>query len=127
MGNQITGKSLGIIGLGRVGKMIAAYGDAFGMTTSYYDPHVNTTVYKKYYDLDQLLTQSDFVVITASYDPKDKHLISGKELSKLKQSACLINIARGELLDTEALLKTLMQGKISKVALDVIEEELCII
>lgn len=123
MGHQVKGKTLGIIGLGRVGRMVANYGKAFGMFTSYYDPFVTTVDFDKENDLNNLLASSDFIVMAASYHAKNKHLISSDEINKVKRSACLINIARGELIDTAAILQSLKERKISKVALDVIEDE----
>lgn len=123
MGHQVKDKTLGIVGLGRVGRMVANYGRAFGMSVSYYDPFVSIGDFKKEDDLNTLLAQSDFILLAASYHAQNKSLISGNELSKVKNSACLINIARGELIDTEALLQLLKERKIYKVALDVIEDE----
>jgi len=123
MGHQIKGKTLGIIGLGRVGRMVANYLKAFGMFTSYYDPFVTTNDFNKENDLNNLLACSDFIVMAASYHVENKHLISSEEINKVKHSACLINIARGELIDTAAILQSLKERRISKVALDVIEDE----
>lgn len=127
---QLRGKVLGIIGYGRLGKIIARYGQAFGMKIfisdikDLYMSNAGHDILQVPHDI--LYSQSDFIVISASYDPVNtsKNLFIGKsELLQIKDTASIINISRGQLLDTDSALRRLLDGKLKALALDVINDD----
>lgn len=126
-GTEILGKRLGIIGLGRVGTLVAQKAKALGMDVVVYDPYIpEEKIYSlgaKPIDLDNLLATSDFVSIHARLTEKTKGMIGERELELMKPTAYLINTARGPIVNEKALYKALKNGKIAGAALDVFEEE----
>lgn len=124
-GIEINKKTLGIIGLGRIGKEVAKRADALGMKVIYYDILGKMEGYEKYKfcSMDELLSESDFITLHTPYDPKIGFLITENEISKMKDGAYLINYARGGLVKEIDVLEALNNGKISAVALDVFEKE----
>lgn len=128
VGNELYGKTLGIVGLGRIGREVADRANAFGMKVLTYDPHVvvedaresNATLLD---DIDELLKNSDIVSLHAPFTPKTKHLINKEKLKLMKNSSVLVNAARGGLVDTSALIDALKTGEIAGAALDVFETE----
>jgi len=122
MGNLIRGKTVGIIGFGRIGQKVAELIQALGAHVVYCDPAVNKTGYKKLL-LDELLTQSDIVTLHLSGGSKGTPLLGDKELRRMKQGAWLLNCARGGIVDEEALSRVLQEGCLSGAALDVFTKE----
>ena len=122
MGNLLQGKKVGIIGFGRIGEKVGELVQALGAEVVYCDPAVNKTGYKKL-SLDELLTQSDIVTLHLSGGGKDNPLLGEKELRRMKQGSCLINCARGGIVDEEALSKVLQERWLAGAALDVFSQE----
>ncbi len=127
-GESLFGKNLGIIGLGRIGKALARRAQAFGMKVFYYnrtqfDKDVEDKLGVRYLSLDDLLRTADVVSLNTPLTPQTRHLIGERELGLMKTSAYLINTARGEVVDEQALIKHLQQGKLAGAGLDVFEKE----
>ena len=120
-------KTLCVIGLGHIGLHVARIAKGFEMNVLAFDPKEDKKIAKKigfdYSDLDSLLAESDIITLHAPYNEKTKHLINLGNIGKIKKGACLVNTARGGLVETEALLKALSDGTLSGVGLDVLEEE----
>ncbi len=128
LGMELRGKTLGIVGLGRIGSRVAEIAvKGFGMKVIYYDVKRREDLEKElgieYRDLDQLLQEADIVSIHVPLTKETYHLINEERLRKMKRSAILINTARGKVVDTEALVKALREGWIAGAGLDVFEEE----
>ncbi|MGL5347732.1 MAG: D-2-hydroxyacid dehydrogenase [Peptostreptococcaceae bacterium] len=124
-GIEINGKTLGIIGLGRIGKEVAKRADALGMKVVYYDILGKMDGYERYKfcNQEELFKQADFITLHTPYDPGRGFLITENEINKMKDGTYLINYARGGLVKEEDLLDALNKGKISAAALDVFEKE----
>ncbi|MCF8780317.1 D-isomer specific 2-hydroxyacid dehydrogenase family protein [Vibrio sp. IRLE0018] len=122
LGIQLYGKTIGIIGLGRLGRMVAQYAKAFGMRVVYHDNQAVNSEFESV-SLDTLLQQSDVVSIHLPLESDTVEFISYKELSMMKPGALLINTARGEILNEDALLDALLSGRLAGAALDVVSEE----
>ena len=130
---SLYGKTLGIIGMGRIGQALARRACSSGMTILYHNRHPLTNermnelksegITAQYVDFQTLLQQSDFVSLNLPYTPEVHHLISKPELGMMKRTACLINTARGAHVDEEALIEALQCGIIRGAALDVYEYE----
>jgi len=128
LGNDLVGKTLGLVGLGRIGATVAKrMHDGFEMKVMYYDARRNEELEKKYnlqfVDLDTLLKESDFVSIHVPMMPETKHLINAEKLKMMKKTAYLINTSRGPIVDEAALVEALKSGEIRGAALDVYEQE----
>lgn len=126
-GVEVHGATLGIIGLGRIGRAVARRARGFEMRILYYQRN-RTTEWEEeldvaYTSLEGLLAQSDFVVIMTPLTPQTHHLIGYKELARMKRSAILINTARGSIVDSAALYKALRDGIIAGAGLDVFDPE----
>ncbi len=121
-GVELFGKTLGIIGLGRIGKELAKRGKALGMKVIAYDPYVEVEGVDMV-GLDELLRDSDYISIHIPLTDKTKHLIGRNALEKMKKSAILVNCARGGIVDEDALIEALRGGEIAGVGLDVYEVE----
>jgi glyoxylate reductase len=113
LGADVYGATLGIIGYGRIGRAVAERADGFSMRV------LHTRRSSTHEDLDDLLEQSDFVSVHAPLTPDTHHLIGAHALARMKTSAILINTARGELVDQQALTRALWDGLIAGAALDV--------
>lgn len=124
-GRDIRGKRLGIVGLGRVGEKVAQYGIAFGMLVHAWDPNRTDWLpdVKKQRTLNDLLQISDVLSLHAPLNKQTRALIGSKELQLLPDGAILLNTARGDLIDNQALLEAINQGKLAGAALDVIPGE----
>lgn len=118
-GYRIKGKTLGIIGYGRIGKEVARIASALGMKVVAYDPCVKDNEFAVTFDT--LLEKSDFVTIHAPLTEETRGLIGKNEISRMKDGAYLTNTARGDIVDGKALLDALYKGKLSGAALDVYE------
>jgi D-3-phosphoglycerate dehydrogenase len=127
LGVELRGKILGIIGLGKIGSQVAKKAKAFEMKILAYDPYVTEKLARslgvKLVGLEELLSRSDFVTIHVPLTSKTKGMIGKKEIEKMKQGACLINCARGGIVDEKALYEGLKSGKLGGAALDVFEKE----
>ena len=126
LGARVTGATLGIIGMGRIGKALCKRARACGMDVIYFDSrrldlNEETTTGAYYVTMDELLEQSDFVSLHAPYTPETYHLIGEEALKKMKPTAILINTSRGPLVDEKALIKALQNGEILGAGLDVFE------
>lgn len=126
-GFDLNGKTLGVVGAGRIGKRTIEIGKAFGMKVQAYDPMPDVRAAAeagfKYADLHELMRQSDIITIHAPYTEDNRHLINKDLLDLCKPEAILINTARGELVDTAALVDALQSGKLAGAGLDVLEGE----
>jgi D-3-phosphoglycerate dehydrogenase len=127
VGVEVRNKVLGIVGLGRVGSEVARRAKSFGMRLLGYDPFVSPDYARvlgvELMPLEPLLTEADFVTLHTPLTESTRRLISTRELSLMKSGARLINVARGELIDEEALLLALDSGKLAGAALDVFSQE----
>jgi D-3-phosphoglycerate dehydrogenase len=122
---EIAGKILGIIGCGRIGYAFAEKANALGMDVLAYDivdiPDDKNILNQV--DFDKVISESDYISLHLPLTPKTKHMISDEEFEKMKDTACIINCARGGTIDEEALYKALKEGKIRGAGLDVWEAE----
>jgi D-3-phosphoglycerate dehydrogenase len=127
MGPELGGKTLGIIGLGRVGKGIARRAIGFGMRVVASDPVRDDAFARKhditYVALDELLSGSDIVSVNASLNPTTRGLLDRDALTKMKEGAILINTARGGIVDESALAEALRSGTLRAAGVDVFEHE----
>lgn len=129
LGRRISGKRLGIIGLGRIGLAVARRARAFGLHVHYHarrqaSARLEDELGATYWDnLDRMLARMDIVSIHCPHTPATFHLLSARRLRHMKQEAILINTARGEIVDTEALADLLESGQLLGAALDVFEHE----
>lgn len=127
-GYSIEGKTLGIVGMGRIGQQVARFAKAFGMTIIYHNRHqvddqIAAELDAKYVDLDTLAKEADFVSLHTPATAETYHLVNSDFLKKMKDTAFLINVARGSLIDGDALIAALKNGSIAGAALDVFENE----
>ncbi|MBI1863595.1 D-glycerate dehydrogenase [Candidatus Woesebacteria bacterium] len=125
LGTTISGKTLGIIGLGRIGTMVAKKAQGMGVDILYTkrnpDPEANSSF--KFVSMDELLSQSDFVSLHVPLTDETRHMINGNTLSKMKTGAYLINTARGPVVDEHELVDALRSGHLGGAALDVFDNE----
>jgi glyoxylate reductase len=127
-GAAVHGKSLGIVGLGRIGRAVARRARGFDMRILYTKrtrlPEADEReVGATYVSLEDLLRQADFVSVNAAFTPQTRHLIGARELALMRPTAFLINTSRGPLVDEAALVEALRARKIAGAGLDVYEEE----
>lgn len=128
LGSDVHNKILGIIGMGRIGQAVARRARGFDMKVIYYDTrrlpvHVEAKYGVAFVGLEALLAGSDFVSVHAPLNKETHHLISTNELATMKNTAFLINAARGPIIDEQALVRALEAGEIAGCALDVYENE----
>lgn len=127
IGSELRGKTLGVVGLGRIGKGVATRAQAFGMNVLAYDVYHDDAFATQhqitFVTLPELLAQSDFVSLHAALTSENAHLIGAPELAQMKSSAYLLNTARGGLIDEAALANALRAGNIAGAALDVYQNE----
>lgn len=123
VGMQLEGKTLGIIGLGRVGKHVMQIAQGIGLNILYYDPFVTTSTGGKKVTLTELLAKSDIVTLHTPHTKLTDQLINEHTLSHMKKTAYLINCARGKVVDEHALVNALKNNDIAGAALDVFEKE----
>jgi len=127
VGTDLAGKTLGIVGLGRIGYEVAVRAKAFKMNLIYYDKVRNRKVEEElsiqYVDFEDLLKTSDFVTVHVPLIPETVHMIGEKELKLMKKPAYLINTSRGSVVDENALCKALEESWIAGAGLDVFEKE----
>jgi glyoxylate reductase len=128
LGKEITGKRLGIIGMGRIGRAVALRAQAFNMETFYSDPHKlspeDENKFKaSFLPLEELLSTSDIITIHAALTPQTFHLLSREKLRLMNREAILVNASRGPIVDEMALAEALEKGRIWGAGLDVYERE----
>lgn len=123
-GVELNGKTLGIIGLGRIGREVAKRALALGMKVIAYDPFVkDIDMDVKLVDLDEIFSNSDYITVHVPLIPETKHLISDEAFEKMKKGVFVLNCARGGIVDEKALLKALKDGKVAGAGMDVFEME----
>ncbi|HXY13687.1 MAG TPA: phosphoglycerate dehydrogenase [Terriglobales bacterium] len=126
-GTELRGKTLGIVGLGRIGMEVARRARAFGMTVVAHDPFVSTAVAKeqgiRLTDLDDVYAGADYLTLHVGLTPQTVGMINPESLDKMKRGVRLVNCARGELIDERALAEALKQGQVAAAALDVFAAE----
>ena len=126
-GEELYGKTLGVIGTGRIGKEVIKLAKVFGMNILAYDAFPDENFAKEhgitYTSLEELLKNSDVITIHVNLNPSTYHLINKENIKIIKRGAYLINTARGGIVETEALLYALKEGILRGAALDVLEEE----
>ncbi|KAA0971670.1 D-glycerate dehydrogenase [Aureimonas fodinaquatilis] len=129
LGKRLSGKKLGILGMGRIGTAVARRARAFGLEIHYHNrspvsSKTETELAATYWDsLDQMLPKVDILSVNCPYTPATYHLLSRRRLSLMQPEAFLINTARGEIIDEPALIDLLEQGKIGGAGLDVFEAQ----
>jgi glyoxylate reductase len=128
LGREVSGKTLGIIGMGRIGMAVAQRASGFDMPVFYHNRNRLESAEEErlkvqYEPLDALLRKSDFVSLHVPLTADTRHLISGKQIALMKPTAYLINTSRGPVVDEQALLRALQAGQIAGAALDVYEQE----
>jgi hydroxypyruvate reductase len=120
---KVTGKKLGILGLGRIGRAIAKRAEGFGMEILYTDRAKMDTPYRFLPDLVSLAKECDFLMVASSAGPDARHMVNAQVLDALGPDGILINIARGSVVDEKALVTALEGGKLGGAGLDVFENE----
>lgn len=128
LGHRVNGKTLGIVGMGRIGRAVARRAQGFGIRTIYHNRHrlpegVEAELGARYVDLDALFTQSDIVSINCPHTPETHHLVNALRLSQMHPDAYLVNTSRGEVVDESALIEALEAGRIAGAGLDVYVNE----
>ncbi len=128
LGTDVHHATLGIVGMGRIGQAIARRATGFDMQVLYHNRNraeaaVEAALRARYVALDELLANSDFVVLQVPYSPATHHLIGAAQLARMKPSAILVNAARGGVVDDAALVEALAKGTIRAAGLDVFEGE----
>ncbi len=128
LGQDITGRTLGILGMGRIGQAIARRAGAFRMPVLYHnrhrlDPAIERACGARHVDFATLLAESDALMLVVPRTPTTHHLIGAAELARMKSTAVLVNIGRGGIVDEAALAAALQAGHIAAAALDVFEDE----
>lgn len=126
-GVDLFGKTLGVVGLGKIGKEVLMIAKSFGMNIVVFTRHEDLELVRqigfRYADLTTLLSESDIVTLHLSLSSETRHLINKENIRKMKKGSYLINTARGGLIETEAIIKALEEGILAGVGLDVLEEE----
>lgn len=125
-GFDLFGKTLGVLGTGNIGRAVVGLGHGFGMRVLMNDMYPAKDLEgpnAKYVPLEELLSQSDIVSIHVPYLPENHHYMNAERIGMMKRGAYLINTARGELVETSALLAALKSGQLAGAGLDVLEEE----
>ncbi|TWU01678.1 D-3-phosphoglycerate dehydrogenase [Neorhodopirellula pilleata] len=130
MGTQVAGKSLGIVGMGRIGREVASRARAFDMEVVAFDPFLTddqaeSLKVKRVETVDEMLPMIDYLTVHTPLTPETKGLIGMAQLDKVKPGLRVINVARGGIYDHDALVEGLKSGKLGGVALDVYEDEPC--
>ncbi len=123
-GNTLSGKTLGVLGLGRLGTLVAGYGKAFGMEVLFTDPNVESFPDVSKVSFEELISKADFLSVHIHLSKETENLISETEFEKMKNGAFLVNTSRGKIVDEVALLKALKEKKIAGYATDVLSDEL---
>lgn len=127
VGMEVKGKTLGIIGLGKVGEIVAKVTYALGMKILVYDPFIDNKKAEEYnakkVTLDELLKNSDFITVHVPFNDKTKNMINKKAFAKMKTGVRILNVARGGIINENDLLAAINGGKVGAAAIDVWEQE----
>ncbi len=129
LGRRFTGKRLGIVGMGRIGTAVARRAKAFGLSIHYHNRHrvmhrIEDELEATYWEsLDQMLARMDIISVNCPSTPATFHLLSARRLALMQPTSYLVNTARGDLIDEEALIKLLQDNRIAGAGLDVFENE----
>jgi glyoxylate reductase len=129
LGHRIWGKRLGIIGMGRIGQAVARRARAFGLQVHYHNrkrvaPHIEEELEATYWEsLDQMLARMDIISINCPHTPATYHLLSARRLKLIRPEAYIVNTARGEVIDENALTRMIEHNEIAGAGLDVFEHE----
>ena len=125
VGPEINGKTLGIIGLGAIGSLVANAAAELGMTVYGYDPYMSVdaawrlnSVVRHAADLDTVFRESDYLMVQVHYNDETKHMLGAEQFAKMRDGVRIINFARGELVDDEALLAAMESGKVARYVTD---------
>jgi glyoxylate reductase len=129
LGHRITGKRLGIVGMGRIGQALARRAKAFGLQIHYHNrkpvhDSIEEALEATYWEsLDQMLARMDMISVNCPHTPATYHLLSARRLKLMRPDAIIVNTARGEIIDENALARMLEAGDLGGVGLDVFEHE----
>ena len=127
LGNELAGKTLGIVGFGNVGRQVARRAKPFGMEIVAHDPYVSSDAAKdadvELLDIDKLYARADYITLHLALKPETRKLVRAESIAKMKDGVRIVNCARGELIDSQALNDALASGKVAGAALDVFETE----
>ncbi|MDF3022946.1 MAG: 2-hydroxyacid dehydrogenase [Alphaproteobacteria bacterium] len=123
LGRSLRGKTMGIIGLGRIGQAIAKRAEAFGLEIIYHGPRDKKVSYPYFANLEDMAAKSDILMVACPYTTDTHHLVDAKVLKALGREGVLVNIARGKIVDEKALVDALEAGGIAGAGLDVFEKE----
>lgn len=128
VGRELRGKTLGVMGFGRIGRRVGELGRAFGMTVVAYDPFLKAEDFEKEHatgmSIDELLKAADFVSIHVPLTPETKDLFNAKSIAEMKDDAVVLNMSRGGIVNEKDMYEALKAGKIGGYATDVMENEL---
>ncbi len=119
-GTEVAGKTLGIIGYGRIGQLLGEKSRALGMTVVAYDPYIQSA---DLVSLDELLAAADYISLHIPHTPETHNLLGAPQFALMKKGACIVNAARGGTVDEDALYDALVSGHLAGAALDVFTEE----
>ncbi len=125
-GHLLSGRTIGLIGFGKIGKKVSQLSKAFGANIVVYDPFIKSSSFHsdiKFIDFDELLSISDIVSIHASKSSENQVFIGNQEFKKMKNGSIIVNLSRGDMIDEIALINAIKSGKISGVGLDVYPNE----
>jgi glyoxylate reductase len=129
LGHRISGKRLGILGMGRIGQAVARRARAFGLQIHYHNrrrvgPKIEEELEATYWEsLDQMLARMDIISVNCPHTPATFHLLSARHLKLMRRDAYIVNTARGEVIDENALIRMLEAGELAGAGLDVFEHE----
>jgi len=129
LGHRITGKRLGIVGMGRIGQALARRAKAFGLAIHYHNrrrvpARIEEELEATYWEsLDQMLARMDIVSVNCPHTPATYHLLSARRLKLMRPDAIIVNTARGEIIDETALARLIEAGQLAGAGLDVFEQE----
>src|SRR5207237_4623620 len=127
MGSELRGKTIGIVGLGSIGREVVKRAKSFEMRILAHDPYVTTQIAKdlgiELVSLGELYRQSDYITLHVSLTPETDKLLNKEAFAQMKQGVRIVNCARGELIDEEALKAAIESGKVGGVSLDVFRKE----
>jgi D-3-phosphoglycerate dehydrogenase len=127
VGQQLYRKVLGVVGFGRIGRHVTKRAQAFGMEVLAYDPYVSEEVARELgvtlVDLEDLLQQSDYITLHTASTPETEKMLNAAAFAQMKDGVIVVNVARGKLIDEDALLAALNSGKVKVAALDVYRQE----
>lgn len=127
VGAELAGKTLGVIGFGYIGRLVARRARAFGMEIIAYDPYVDAEVAAamgvELHTLPDLLARSNIITLHSVVTPETTQMINAETISQMKEGMIVVNVGRGKLIDEEALAEALQNGKVAAAALDVFQNE----